>query len=902
MASNMGFNIFARDNASKVLDDVGDNAERLERRLDRVGAGASGLAARFKLLGGGATSLSLNMNGLGGAALALGTSLIGSAAKIATFGAAAAASASSVSSLIVALAPAGGIIAALPGAVLLGAAAFGTLKLALGGVSEAFSAALSGDVEKFMEGCKDLAPAAADVAYELHQLSGSFLGVKDAAQDAFFRPLVGQMQTLLPLLGVLREGVAGSAGAFGEAARRVVEFASSADSVSAVEEVFRILRESVDGLSPAIKPLLVGFRELGVLGAGWLGGFVPSIAEAGQKLGWFLHHSVATGQALGWLEGAADVFRQLGAILGDLGGIVAAVFRAMQAAGGNALGVVGQLLDGLHEFLDSAQGQDVLVSIFTALGDIGGALLPVIRSLAVAVASLAPTIADLAQTVGPILSAAVGAIAPALKALGPALVTVFTEFGKAVAVIAESGALETLARAIGDILVALAPLLPALVTVLVPVLQLLGTLVSTVVAPALTTVAGWIEKAVKWLTGEGLSEDSWLMRTFQTLHDKMLPIAQTVFALVGKIFTDVKAWIADNQDKFEAWGERLGSIFNTFFEIVKGVWEGISIAWNTFGGPLLDFVAGVFDGILQIIDGVMTAIKGIVEVVLGVITGDWSRAWEGVKLIFSGIWEAILGILNLFWNQIKTGISAGLAVVGETWDSAWNKVKSHVETIWNGITSWIAARVEDVKSFIGRLAAIPGQVADWFGRVRQSIVDKFTEAVDFVKSIPERIKNALGNLGSTLWDAGRSIVQGLIDGISSMIGNAVGTVTNLLNEIRNRLPFSPAKEGPFSGRGWTLYSGRSMAEDLAKGLQQGEGLVERAAAGLMGAASMSLTPSVAAGSGGAVPIVPQAGAATFVFNFAGKPLVGEDEIMRLLIAALNQAKGRGFNLGAVRAV
>jgi phage-related protein len=75
-----------------------------------------------------------------------------------------------------------------------------------------------------------------------------------------------------------------------------------------------------------------------------------------------------------------------------------------------------------------------------------------------------------------------------------------------------------------------------------------------------------------------------------------------------------------------------------------------------------------------------------------------------------------------------------------------------------------------------------------------------------------------------LFRAGTSIIQGLIDGIKSMIGKVTGAIGNVLSAARNLLPFSPAKEGPFSGKGWTLYSGRSISEALAQGIRERGGL------------------------------------------------------------------------------
>ena len=103
----------------------------------------------------------------------------------------------------------------------------------------------------------------------------------------------------------------------------------------------------------------------------------------------------------------------------------------------------------------------------------------------------------------------------------------------------------------------------------------------------------------------------------------------------------------------------------------------------------------------------------------------------------------------------------------------------------------------------------------------------------FITSIPNKILGAFASAKSWLVDSGRSIIQGLIDGIMGMIGTVKDAVGNVLSAARNLLPFSPAKEGPFSGKGWTLYSGRSIVEALADGVNQRRGLFKDAVADAM---------------------------------------------------------------------
>ena len=78
--------------------------------------------------------------------------------------------------------------------------------------------------------------------------------------------------------------------------------------------------------------------------------------------------------------------------------------------------------------------------------------------------------------------------------------------------------------------------------------------------------------------------------------------------------------------------------------------------------------------------------------------------------------------------------------------------------------------------------------------------------------------NALSGAGQWLVQSGKAIIDGLISGIKGAISGAKDAVSGALQSIRDLFPFSPAKEGPFSGRGWVLYSGRSITAAFAQGV------------------------------------------------------------------------------------
>ena len=75
----------------------------------------------------------------------------------------------------------------------------------------------------------------------------------------------------------------------------------------------------------------------------------------------------------------------------------------------------------------------------------------------------------------------------------------------------------------------------------------------------------------------------------------------------------------------------------------------------------------------------------------------------------------------------------------------------------------------------------------------------------------------------------------------SAISWITGAFDTVMSKAREYLPFSPAKRGPFSGKGWTLYSGRSIVEGLAQGVNEKSGLFVDALAGTMDAGNGALT-------------------------------------------------------------
>ena len=172
--------------------------------------------------------------------------------------------------------------------------------------------------------------------------------------------------------------------------------------------------------------------------------------------------------------------------------------------------------------------------------------------------------------------------------------------------------------------------------------------------------------------------------------------------------------------------------------------------------PLL--VAGIGGIVLAVVkctghaDELIAALKqtfgGLTDFVAGVFSGDWKRAWEGVKQIFSGLWGTVKTIFISIWDGIKAAAGAGWNWIKSIFFSAGSKVREIFGGIKNTISEKVSGAWQAVKekftairdSVSEKLNAVKEKVSGIFGGIKQTIQEKIEGAKEKVRSAIEAIK------------------------------------------------------------------------------------------------------------------------------------------------------------------
>lgn len=382
------------------------------------------------------------------------------------------------------------------------------------------------------------------------------------------------------------------------------------------------------------------------------------------------------------------------------------------------------------------------------------------------------------------------------------------------------------------------------------------------------------ESFVGWLRGVLGAAVEWLGSVWESIGPRFAAIGES-FAGIAETLAPVAAWL----------GEKLPQAFQALWSIAQ---------------PIIGFLVGLIgdtlkmaiNGVVQVFQGAVKAIEGILNVFAGLFTGDWSRMWEGVKQIGQGIWDAIVGLVKTWlavsvfkvlgsaMSLIRNLFSTGWQAIRNIFTSAGNgivsTVRGWVETIYlrvlylrDGMVNVLRAGWETVRTvFSGGVAFIRQVVQAGFALVRNlirtamtavrttisnamtgirtSVSNGVNNVLTFFREMPSRILSAIGDLSRLLWNVGKSIIDGLIGGITAGFQRVKDTLGNLTNML-------PDWKGPLAvDRKLLTPVGETIMGSLARGFERQFGPVERMLAGYTGRLAGAAAGAVQIPTGGLV--------------------------------------------------
>jgi tape measure domain-containing protein len=508
-----------------------------------------------------------------------------------------------------------------------------------------------------------------------------------------------------------------------------------------------------------------------------------------------------------------DIFNGLRYVVGPLIPSMVALWSAV-----SPLGTAFQALQPSLQPLLSIMGSLLEVVGYSLVSAIFG-VLPAIQSLQSVFVGLfsdtlavaVPLLAQLAATLGATLAQLIPVLVPIIVQVANLAATLISQLAPIFMQLV-STVLPMVVTALTAILNAVIPVVQMVAGMLIPTIQFLLPIVTTVfgvianvIQAAMQVVLGVIQTVTGLISGNWAQVWEGLGNVFGGIWNTIVASISGAFQVIGSIVMSGLSMVAGFfAPGLAAIGQFFTDTWNNIVGFLSGVWNtiagvvmagiallvapivaGLTTAWNfvvSIFTAVGNFIAGVWNWIASLVTNILIAFWQTHGAQLTAIWNTVVSIFNAIAGFISGIWNTIVGVVSAYVGAVVNVIVANLSAAWGFISSIFNTVFGFLSGIWNGIVGVVAGAVGavwgSISSGFGQaweyISSVFGQVASFLGGIWGNILNGVTgmisDVVGALAGLGGKILGALSGAGSWLYDIGKNIVQGLMDGISSLAG------------------------------------------------------------------------------------------------------------------------------------
>lgn len=300
--------------------------------------------------------------------------------------------------------------------------------------------------------------------------------------------------------------------------------------------------------------------------------------------------------------------------------------------------------------------------------------------------------------------------------------------------------------------------------------QMFGDTLLRIYDSAIHPVFGSLQKGIAEVLGKLLDAfNKYILPVLQNAADRLTSFKDSVLPpLLGK---------------FE-------EVFGKASEVIRTLWENVLVPFISWFieniAPIIaqnlqvcvDYFFAFLESCSQVISAVLDVLNGLMDFLMGVFTGDWKRAWEGIKEIFSGLWRAMVALAKTLLNALAVFIRGSLIGIQSVWGLIWGQIKKFFESVWNAIKE-ACHRI---------LAAIYYFIVDKMHSIKNGISTALESIKTGWNNIWEGLKTSTIQIFEGIWNGIKGIINRILSGVEVMANGVVNAINGMI-EALNGLSF-----------------------------------------------------------------------------------------------------------------
>lgn len=505
------------------------------------------------------------------------------------------------------------------------------------------------------------------------------------------------------------------------------------------------------------------------------------LAQTGDAQGDYARTSESTANTQKTLAASAENLQA------KFGTLLAPAFTAVRGAGidliGSLSGVIDNLIPKFEVFYgrasDTMSGLRSLFAEGDFTSELGAGLgvsedSPVIGFLF----GLRDTAISVGETLGPVFSGigdTFGALLPSILELLPSVMELVSSFSP-----------------LGLVLKILVPLLP-MITGFIG--QLAGMLVGVLgqVLPIVSELAGVLIGA--------------LVGAFQQL----MPVISALLPFIGQLVGS------------------LGGILVTAIQALLPILLGLIDALL----PIIPILLQLLDPVMAVVSALLplvAVVGSLISVLLPPLLDIFTAILVPVADLAVVLVNALVPVIELLVTVLVPVITLLGFLIGKVLELA-GPVLGFLVNILAAVIGWLARTIASFATWLGTLGGVGAAI----GRMVDSVTSGIGQVVAWFARLPGQVIDTISSLSTKLYNAGRDVISGFIEGIGSMAGRIISSIKSTITDA---LPaFVKKALGIASPSRLFRLFGQQTGEGFALGLDDATAGVGAAAESMVSAVS-----------------------------------------------------------------
>lgn len=257
---------------------------------------------------------------------------------------------------------------------------------------------------------------------------------------------------------------------------------------------------------------------------------------------------------------------------------------------------------------------------------------------------------------------------------------------------------------------------------------------------------------------------------------KLEPVIMLAKAALDSLMTALQP-LQPEIDKAKEAFEKLRPVFEQAILIIGTLIVGaILVLIGTFSG-LVTGLAKAADDIAIIVGGIVKVFDGLIGFIQNIFMGQWSAAFDSLKLMVTGFYDIIYGTFGAIISFISGFVTGFIGFFQNLYDVLIGH--SIIPDLVNGIKSWFAKLptmvLDGIKAFVDNIKAYFNDAKDGVIGIMNTLWNEILRIVNKIKSAMSEVKSSWSNAGSNIsWALGGARAAGgpVSGGASYLVGEA----------------------------------------------------------------------------------------------------------------------------------